>query len=228
VPARLPGLRAMAAWLCVLAAACTNEPGAGPAEGDLRSPAVTANESVLVRGWIRAGEVGLEPVLVTDAPSRMPAPGEGPYRLRGLNDDGAMAFDIGFGDEALVAVTSAAEHHFEFVIPVGEGGALALSRIELDAGAGRRFAREARLSAAALRGAFAGERALALERTGAGELRLRWNSADFPVMQLRDPDSGAVLAVARHGELTLATERTELELTLSEGVRSATGRVRVR
>jgi hypothetical protein len=226
VPACPPRLATAAAGLCLLAVACTTEPGAET--GDGMPIDSQATESVLVRGWIRAGEAGLEPVMVTDAQARLPASAEGHYRLRGLNDDGAVAFDLGFGDDALADVPSAAERHFEFVIPLGQDGALALSRIELDAGEGLRMAREARLSANALREALDGARMLALERTGPGEIRLRWNSTDFPVLQLRDPDTGAVLAVARHGEITLATERTELDLTVSEGVRSASRRVRVR
>ncbi len=225
--------RPVAATLCtlLLAGGCappTIAPGDAATARVLPPPELLRHDAVLVRGWIGSAELGLEPILVTEArPSTFEAPA-GRYRLRGFDDEGAVRFELRFDDEALASISGREGHHFMFVIPVGAGGSLALSRVELDAGAGRTLVREARLSADAMRAAFGDDAALTVTRPRPGELRVRWDAERFPLLQLRDPESGAILALVRHGEITLDTGLAELELALSEGVRSGAARMRPR
>jgi hypothetical protein len=49
---------------------------------------------------------------------------------------------------------------------------------------------------------------------------LRWNAATYPMIMVRDPGSGEVLAFGRNGTVMVPTTKNELELVLSNGVRS--------
>ena len=233
---RTAARRAASAFLAALglgalAAACVNSPGPASGSGSQTAAPVgraspAGAEAVLVRGWIGQTGLELEPVLVTTAaPSERPG-GTGSYRLRGFDDAGALSFEFGFDADATARVPGRPGHHFMVVVAL-EGSALDLARVELDAGDGRELVRSARLSAAALVAALSGDESLSIE-TGAGRVVLRWDAARFPLLQLRDPAEGAVLALVRDGELRLDTEAETLELAVSEGVRSAAALIRLR
>lgn len=224
--------RPAAATLCALffAGGCAPPAPAPDVVTDLapQAPELVLHDAVLVRGWIGGSGLELEPVLVTDAPPGTFDTDSGRYRLRGFDADGAVRFDVRFDDEALTSITGREGHHFMLVVPVGEGGSLALSRVELDVGNGRVLVHEARLPADAVRAALGSGEAVTITRPRSGEFRVQWDAERFPLLQLRDPESGAILALARHGDITIGTERAELELALSEGVRSGAARMRPR
>jgi hypothetical protein len=180
---------------------------------------------VLVSGWIGATDLGLEPVLATDAAPTELAPAEGPYRMRGTNDEGETQFDVAFDEGAMASISGGKTRHFAFVVPV-PGGSLAVARIELEAADGRRLVHEARLSPSAMREAAADSQ-LTMERPSGDALRVRWDAGHFPLVQLRDPHTGTVLAVGRDGELLFPGGHVELEVMLSDGVRSAVTRARI-
>jgi len=64
-------------------------------------------------------------------------------------------------------------------------------------------------------------------RRSAGGVRLRWNARAHPMVMVRDAETGEVLSLARGGEVHVATAKGELDLVLSDGVRSRAKRVRV-
>lgn len=214
--------------LCAGCAPHPSAPDSAAARPAPPPPDLLRHDAVLVRGWIGETELELEPILVTDArPTSFDSP-EGRYRLRGLDADGTVRFDLRFDEDALASVAGREGHHFMFVVPVGEGGSLWLSSVELEAGEGRRLVSEARLPAEELRAALAGTDALAITRGSQGELRVQWDAERFPLLQLRDPESGTILALARHGDVTIPATQTTLEVALSEGVRSAAARMQPR
>jgi len=49
---------------------------------------------------------------------------------------------------------------------------------------------------------------------------LRWNAAVHPMIMVRDPDTGEVLSFARGGTAVLRSAKAELDLDVSDGVRS--------
>ena len=211
--------------LCLALAGCTSAgpTAARPDESPERFLRPATHEAVLVRGWIGEGGVSLEPVMVTHAAPRAEALGEGPYRLRGFDDQGAVVFDFRFGDEALSRIASRPERQFVFVAPVGAGGSAALAAVLLEAGRGHEFERQARISSGELRNALEDPAALRLEALEGGGLRVRWDAGRFELLQVRDPASGEILALARDGDIVITSAATELELALSEGVRSLAG-----
>jgi hypothetical protein len=59
--------------------------------------------------------------------------------------------------------------------------------------------------------------------TDAGDdgVNVSWDAERFELLQLRDPATGAILALDRDGEVVTAGVGSELEIALSDGVRSA-------
>ena len=225
-----PRVRVAASMLCLALGGCAaSAPSAGesvgPVERFLRG---STHEAVLVSGWIGAGTLGLEPVMVTHAAPRSHERRDGPYRLRGFDDEGAVLFDVSFGDEALSQVANRPERQFVFVAPVGASGSAALAAVLLEAGRGHEFERHARISSGELRDALEDPATLRLEAVEGGGLRVRWDAGRFELLQVRDPASGEILALARDGEIVITSAATELELALSEGVRSLAGVFRAR
>jgi hypothetical protein len=190
------------------------------------SRSLRAQSAVFVSGWIGVTDLGLDPVLATDAAPTRLAPAEGPYRLRGTSDEGDTEFDVAFDERAMASISGGETRHFAFVVPVA-GGSLAIARIELEASDGRRLVHDARLSSSAMGEAAAAERQLTLERAAGGALRVRWDAGRFPLVQIRDPGTGTVLAAGRDGELLLADGPVELDVMLSDGVRSAVTRAHI-
>ena len=183
-----------------------------------RSAQPLAHEAVLLRGWIGEQAADLEPVLPTAAAPSLQDGGAGPFRLSGFDDAGRLLFELRFGEEALASVPGRPGHHFMLVAAVGAGGASALATLELDAAQGRTAVQQARWPAETLQAALAEVQPSA---DGQGSWRVRWDAGRFALLQLRDPASGAILALDRDGEVSVAAEGAALEVALSDGVRSA-------
>ena len=60
-----------------------------------------------------------------------------------------------------------------------------------------------------------------------GTVNVSWDPEAFPLVLVRDPATGAVLANASGGEALVTTGAKELELLLSDGVRTTARRVPV-
>jgi hypothetical protein len=56
-------------------------------------------------------------------------------------------------------------------------------------------------------------------RQGAN-VSLRWDPALYPMLMVRDPDSGEVLSFVRGGAAQVRTSKGELDLDVSDGLRS--------
>lgn len=180
--------------------------------------------AVLVRGWIGDAAADLEPVIPTAAPPSFTDAGAGPYLLRGLGDGGELLFELRFGEASLASIPGRPGHHFMLVAPVGAGGSLALASIELDAANGRKAARQARWPAEAL---LDGLQRVQLAVRDDGAVGLQWDAESFELLQLRDSVSGAILALDRDGDVAVQIAGGELDVALSDGVRSAAALFRV-
>ncbi len=114
--------------------------------------------------------------------------------------------------------------HFAFVIPMTATAQAQLATLEVR-GNGRSAVRASRQAPAALERAAS---AAAPEAINASRARLRWDASAQPMVMVRDPRSGQVLAFARNGDASISTTLGEVELVFSDGVRSAARVVRVR
>lgn len=218
---RLPSLLLAVLWT----AGCTPPPTLQEAAQEPVALELIEHDAVLVRGWIGNAAADLEPVIPTAAPPSLADAGAGPYRLRGMGDGGEVLFELRFGDEALASIVGRPGHHFMLVAPVGAGGSLALAAIELDAAYGRAATRHARWSGDTL---LDGLRGVRLAARDGNTINVQWDAGRFELLQLRDPASGAILALDRDGEVTAATADGEIEAALSDGVRSAATLLRIR
>ncbi|HEU0077519.1 MAG TPA: hypothetical protein VFQ76_07700, partial [Longimicrobiaceae bacterium] len=64
-------------------------------------------------------------------------------------------------------------------------------------------------------------------RQGADRLAVRWDATAYPMAMVRDARTGEILALARGGAAELRAGAGEVEVVLSDGVRSSTRRVAV-
>jgi hypothetical protein len=126
---------------------------------------------------------------------------------------------------------------FAFAIPLPPGAAARLSRLTVQ-GAGEFIERAATdgFAAAAAAGAdlsvglltgaagaltpASSARVVSTQLVGADLVRLTWDASRYPLVAVRNPATGSLLAVVRTGEATLSSSARELDLLISDGVKS--------
>jgi hypothetical protein len=171
---------------------------------------------MVVWGRIIDGQVELEPAFEAVTRPTLPAR-NGAYTLRAADSTGAPLFALSF-DGDTTADAAGAGRGFAFAIPIARArrpiASLALAGPH---GSARR--------AALPSGGAASSRALggalpATARAVAGGVSLAWNAQRYPLMVVRDAATGEILSLARRGATNVATTARDLELTLSDGVRS--------
>jgi hypothetical protein len=175
--------------------------------------------SVLVWGRIGDGQATLEPAFqVVTRPTR-PRRG-GAYTVSGFSQDGSRLFEFPF-DAAQVADDRRGSRQFALAVPLDESAAARLASIRVS-GPGAIATASSR---SALTSPASGPAALSLKPAGQGAL-LEWDAATHPMVLVRDPVTGQVLSFARGGRTEIRTTRRELDVVISDGVRSRTARVR--
>jgi CARDB protein/peptidase M66-like protein len=173
---------------------------------------------LLVWGRIVDGQPVLEPAFqVVTRPSLPAAPG--PYSVEGRAADGSSVFRVSFAPDP-VADDPAGGAQFAFAVPLQPDRAERLAAMHLSE-RGRRIA-----SVRASAGAVASARVDATRLAG-GRVGLRWDASAHPMLMVRDPVTGEVLSFARGGRSEIVTDRGELDLQLSTGVRGQSMRLAV-
>ena len=198
----------------------------------LRSPSPPILSSVgsadiqpclLVWGHIVNDEIVLEPAFQVS--TRPAVPGRrGPYLLDGQDSAGTSIFSMSFSANAVVDAPGA-QQNFVFAIPLSTVGAARLARIRVT-GQGRQAAL-ADSGGTIAQGPGAAAADIVVRRIAGDRVSLRWDSTTHPMVMVRDPDSGEVLSFARGGEVELATQKAQVDLLLSSGVRSQLRRMRI-
>ncbi|MBA3346778.1 MAG: hypothetical protein H0T44_15995, partial [Gemmatimonadales bacterium] len=190
--------------------------GAGSA-----ASAMAAREQLclLVWGRIVDGRPVLEPAF--EVVTRPTLPKEtGPYSVEGLTDDGARLFGFTF-DAAEVADDPRRTRHFAFAVPLSQGDAARLGSLRLTAPGAQAAAVRPRVAQPS--GAAAPDSIVA--RRIAGGVALQWNASAHPMIMVRDAATGEVLSFARGGTAQVATGSGEVDLVVSDRVRSRHMRV---
>jgi hypothetical protein len=167
--------------------------------------AATSSEgSLIVTVGVSRGALRLGPVVESEAPPRMPVPG-GPYTLEGLDETGAVVFSLAFAPR-----------------PLDHGGAL------FSAALPRSLARPDRLATLRVTGpegvlergrATSGPPPMTITET-AGRQVAQWDAGTYRLAVVRDRATGRIVAMARGGEIPLPDDPSQLDVTLSDGVRS--------
>jgi hypothetical protein len=178
-----------------------------------------AGPALLVWGRIEGDRVVLEPSFELVTRASLPQE-DGPYRIEGIAADGRAVFSLVFAGRS-VADGSPGDRHFAFVVPITwADGALATLRLR-----GPRGEAVARTGPAAAAGPDSA--APAVSRVASDRVTVRWNAAAYPMAIVRDGATGEILSFARGGSAVVRTGAGELELLLSDGVRSVEQRVSV-
>jgi hypothetical protein len=176
---------------------------------------------LLVWGHIRNGEPVLEPAFQVNTRPSLPAKA-GPYSLEGRASDGSSVFGLSFAPSE-IADAPGSQQNFVFAVPLPAARASRLTSLHLS-GRGR----PAILApATAVTGAQAAVQsdAVELRRSGAGNVSLRWDARAHPMIMVRDAQTGEVLSLARGGDAAFSTHKGQVDLVMSDGVKSRVKRV---
>jgi hypothetical protein len=175
-----------------------------------------SQKGLLVWGRIEQGRLVLEPVIEVDAPASLPAR-SGPHRVEAYGPNGETLFSLSFAGERVADGQDPNDQSFAFVVPASQLRGVALNRIRLSA-LGRQVEQ---------RGTGGGAAPTA-QRLAPGRVRVTWNPANARVALIRDTRSGQVLSFSRGGAVDLRTASDDIEVTLSDGVKSIRSRIRPR
>lgn len=185
------------------------------------SERAVARPGLLVWGRLTERGVVLEPAFEVVAPPRLPAR-QGSARLELRGPSGEVLLALRF-DAAIAADGTGGENrHFAFIVPLDALRGKLPSRLHLSTPVG---------SAERVSGAIGNLReALApvVERLSPTRVRLTWRAAPGRGVMVRDARTGAILALSRDGSTIARTVERDVDLTLSDGVRSHRLRVAVR
>ncbi len=178
------------------------------------APAPVSSRNLLVWGRITSGRLVLEPAFEVDAPPSLPRRG-GPNRLEGFGPGGEPLFAFDFEGDRIADAADPNEQTFAFVIPAARLGAL--DRLRFSA-----LGRQAEQRASGAGPAPGAPRA---QRTATGRVRVDWGGTTTRAALIRNSRTGQVLSITR-GAVDLASQGDELEVTLSDGVRSVRAKVK--
>ena len=186
----------------------------------------SAQPCLLVWGHIRNGEMVLEPsFLVNTRPSQPRRPG--PYRLEARAGDGSSLFTFSFAPSE-IADAPGNQQSFVFAVPISEAAAARLTTLRLSGG-GREVLRTGHQAPAPNAQPRGGVTPLPVEarRVAGGRVGVRWDARTHPMVMIRDAETGEVLSFARGGSVQVSSFKREVDLVLSDGVKSRVQRVAV-
>jgi hypothetical protein len=182
--------------------------------------------SLLVWGHIRNGEIVLEPAFQVNTRPSLPDRA-GPYSVEASSEDGTRIFSLSFTPKEITDVPGD-QKNFAFAVPISDVAAARLTTLRIS-GPGREALRTARRDPAAGAQPRTGVKPLALEarRVVSGRVDVRWDALAHPMVMVRDAETGEVLSLARGGSVQIPSFKREVDLVLSDGVKSRVERVAV-
>ncbi len=181
---------------------------------------------LLVWGHIRNGEMVLEPAFqVNTRPSLPDRPG--PYSVEAASEDGTRLFTLSFTPQE-IADLPGGQKNFVFAVPISDAQARQVTTLRLG-GRGRETLRRAQPPALSGVQPRTGVKPLAadMRRLSSGGMGIRWDARAHPMVMVRDAQTGEVLSLARGGSVQLPGFKREVDLVLSDGVKSSASRVPV-
>jgi hypothetical protein len=170
---------------------------------------------MLVWGRVHDGELILEPAFLVRARPHLPLSG-GAVRVEARDRDGRRVFDLSFDLPTIADHPQPDEGAFAWTVPMSADEASAVYEVEARSATSHSLQRSRSQDV----GAPSRRLPYFVERLGPDELRLQWDATLHPVILVRDGRTGEVLSFARGGDMRLRSGATELQLQLSDGVRT--------
>lgn len=184
---------------------------------DVATAASVANppkQGLLVWGHIEGGKLILEPAFRVPYTGRAVEPG--PYVWEGKDAHGSVLSRVAFQAYDVEDLPYRSVQHFAFVVPMESAAMDALESIRVMKGASELALRQA-VSAEQARAALSYLRVAGLPQRKA---LVEWDSITAPMVMLRDAQTGEVRGFLRGGSGEVENAPAEMELQLSDGVRS--------
>jgi hypothetical protein len=168
----------------------------------------SVQSTLVVWGRMENGNMVLEPAFVADSRPVLPVR-DGRYRVEGFDAAGTRLFSVSFDPET-VGDPEMKIRQFGFAIPMAQATASRMASLRLT-GEGR----EVRLNAASSAAADVTASPVSTEKVS-----IKWDSAKFPLLVVRDPDTKEILAFARGGTSSIRTRKRTLDIAASNRVGS--------
>ena len=183
---------------------------------DPATPVSGPGEGLLIQGSIHNGVGTLNPTFPVAGVSSQPEPGA--FSLHFLDRKGKLLKQLDFDAQNSPDLPEGMDYRsFTFVVPFTAELKKALVSLELFQG----LEKLATLRSSNGRAVAAPLRVEPVARLlRPGWVRLVWDAATHPKVMVQETATGATLALAEGGSMDLFTETRELELTLSDGLRS--------
>jgi hypothetical protein len=179
--------------------------------------------ALLVWGRVDRGRLVLEPAFSVATQPSLPTEA-GPYRIEGMARDGRRLFSYAFAGERPADVDEPTARQFAFASPMDEATQGELHSIRLSGPGASPAVMQASLSPG---GVSAAINAVDATATSFGTVRVQWGATGARMALVRDGRTGEILSFARGGNAQIRTGASDLEVILSDGVRSTARKVRV-
>lgn len=175
-----------------------------------------AEPSLLVWGRVEGDRIFLEPAFRLTTRPVLPS-GGGDYVLEAFGEDGTPLLSLAFQPNP-VPDGLPGEGHFAFAIPVRAFDESRLAGLRVWGGGRAPGLLESRMGPAAV---VAAEKGIEVTRVEGAAVEVDWDAGTFPMAVVRDAESGEILSFARGGSVRLPDSSREVDVILSDGIRSS-------
>jgi hypothetical protein len=193
-----------------------NTTGAG-----ILSATSVRRRALLVWGRMNSRGLILEPAFALDAIPAIPE-GRGSAQLDLLDSAGRTLYSSRFEPQRVADSRDATEAHFAFAIPLDGAQMGALQAIRV-----RALGRDVERRAIAANTSMSSETPRLRGGRDPREVRVEWRGAHIDAVMVRDANTGAILGILRDSQGTFLAAGPEVDMVVSDGVRSAVLRSRV-
>ncbi|MCU0624530.1 MAG: zinc-dependent metalloprotease, partial [Gemmatimonadaceae bacterium] len=209
-------------WTQILRYRATADAVAGSQMAATTAEAPARQRVLLVWGHADERAVHLEPAFALEGMPTAPQPG-GTFHVEGRDATGAVLFSQAFAAQEIPDLPAKPESHFALAVPLPATIESRLASLTVVR------ARDGR--AATMRTSATGAQAnivstVEVARAAGGTLAVRHDRAAARMALVRDAASGQILGFVRNGDAALQAPRGDVEVLLSDGVRTRRAQVR--
>jgi hypothetical protein len=185
--------------------------------------ATMPTEGLLVWGSIENNAVTLEPTF--RVPFKGALPEAGPYKLEARDAAGTVLTTMSFDAHEIADLPNRAPRQFSFVVPMtpealSNVAVLRIVRTEDGAELARRVSPAATSVPLAQSRTVPAAEAVQIQDLSDGSIQLNWDAARYPVIMVRDAQTGEVRGFLRGGSALVEEAPADLEVQSSDGVRT--------